>query len=70
MEGSQMVIMTQFYREPTNAFVNQEELIVSLIPYVYELKGTLKDLKDDFEHLKDMREDLRCIKCDITKRER
>jgi hypothetical protein len=34
-----MVIMTQFHNEPTKAFVNQEELMVSLVPHVDELKG-------------------------------
>jgi hypothetical protein len=32
MEGSQMVIMTQLHKEPTNTFVNQEELMVSRSP--------------------------------------
>jgi hypothetical protein len=70
MEGFQTVIMTQLHKEPTNAFVNQEELMVSLVPHVDELKGTLKELKDNLEHLKGMRKDLRCIKYDITKLKR
>jgi hypothetical protein len=56
--------MTQFHKRPTNAFVNQAELMVSLVSHVDELKGTLKELKDDLKHLKDMKKDLRCIKYD------
>jgi hypothetical protein len=70
MEGSQTVIMMQLHKEPTSAFVSQEELIVSLVPHVDGLEGTLKELKDDLEHLKDMRQELRCIKYDITKLKR
>jgi hypothetical protein len=70
MEGSQTVIMTQLHKEPTKAFVSQEELTVSLVLHVDELKDTLKELKDDLEHLKDMRKDLRCIKYNITKLKR
>jgi hypothetical protein len=66
MEGSQTMIMTQLHKEPTNAFVNQKEVMVSLVLHVDELNGTLKELKDDLEHLKD----LRCIKYDITKLKR
>jgi predicted nuclease with TOPRIM domain len=32
MEGFQTVIMTQLHKEPANAFVNQEELMTSLVP--------------------------------------
>jgi hypothetical protein len=50
-----MMIMTQLHKEWINVFVNQEEVMASLVPHIDEMKGNVKEMKDDLELFKDMR---------------
>jgi chromosome segregation ATPase len=51
-EESQTVIMTQAHKEQTDPFMSPEELIVSLVPHIDELKCTLEELRSNAEGLK------------------
>jgi hypothetical protein len=54
--------MTQVHKEQTYMFVSKEELTVSLVLHVDELKGDLEELRSNMKGLKGSLESLKSLK--------
>jgi archaellum component FlaC len=79
IEDSETIVMTEVHREQTDTFMSKEELTVSLVPHVDELKGNLdklrsnenglkgnvRRLKGDWDDLAGLTRESRCIKYEV-----
>jgi predicted RNase H-like nuclease (RuvC/YqgF family) len=48
-----MMAMTEVHKEETDTFVSKEEIMISLVPHIDELKGNLEELRSNENRLED-----------------